>query len=226
MRALLFVASFLAIVAAASAVRADEDATDALIRRGAELRKVDRHEDALDLFRKAHALSPSGRTLAQMGLAEFSLKRFVEAEVHLTAAIATDSPWVTKNRAPLEEALGGVRTHIAVVSVSGPAGADVTVNGKPVGRLPLSEPLHVAEGAVRFEATAPEHQPSTLDVTVAGGRQFKVSLDPAPLVPPPPVAPVPSSGRSPRPLGILKTRRRLTGNVGSAVASWQSPPPR
>lgn len=166
-----------------AAVRAAEDPTDVLLRQGAELRKQERHEEALELFRKAHALSPSGRTLAQMGLAEFSLKSYVDAETHLAAALASDSPWIAKNKAVLEQALADVRKHVAIVNVVGAAGTDVAVNGKPVGRLPLAEPLHVAEGALRIEGTAPERQPATLDVTVAGGKDFKVTLE-LPALPP------------------------------------------
>src|SRR5688572_3024963 len=105
---LLMVVS-LALHGALGVAIAAEDPTDALLRRGAELRKQERHEEALDLFRKAHALSPSGRTLAQMGLAEFSLKAYVDAETHLAAALNGDTPWITKNRTVLEQALTDVR---------------------------------------------------------------------------------------------------------------------
>jgi hypothetical protein len=179
----VLVASLAVQGALCATVHAAEDPTDTLLRQGAELRKQDRHEEALELFRKAHALSPSGRTLAQMGLAEFSLKSYVDAEAHLAAALATDSPWIAKNKAVLELTLADVRKHVAIVDVVGAAGTDVAVNGKPVGRLPLAEPLHVAEGSLRIEGTAPEHQPATLDVTVAGGKDFKVALD-LPALPP------------------------------------------
>lgn len=188
----LAVQAVLAVGAAAA-----EDPTDVLLRRGAELRKQERHQEALDLFRKAHALSPSGRTFAQMGLAEFSLKAYVDAETHLAAALASDSTWVAKNRAVLEQALADVRKHVAIVTVSGPAGADVAVNGRPVGRLPLSEPLHIAEGRVRIEGTAPDHQPATLDVTLGGGKDFQATLD---LVPVAPALSAPgASGQAPAP---------------------------
>jgi hypothetical protein len=191
-------------VAGATGARAvaAEDPAEALLRRGAELRTQDRHDEALELFRKAHALSPSGRTLAQMGLAEFSLKAYVDAETHLAAALANDSPWITKNRAVLEQALADVRKHVATVTVVGPAGTEVAVSGKPVGRLPLAEPLHVAEGSVRIEGTAPERQPATLDVTLAGGKEFKATLELAPLSAPTPTLTPPLPGDGPlTPLG-------------------------
>lgn len=197
-----------------------EDPAEALLRRGAELRRQDRHEEALELFRKAHALSPSERTLAQMGLAEFSLKAYADAESHLAGALAMDSPWVAKNRAILEQALANVRTHIAVVTIVGPAGTDVAVNGKPVGRLPLAEPLHLAEGPVRIEGTAPDHQPATLDVTLAGGKEFRATLDLAPVSSPALAAPSASpalAGSAAPGTSLADTGRRWQPWVGGGL---------
>jgi hypothetical protein len=88
---------------------------EALIEQGVKARISDRPGDALDLFRKAHALSPTARTLAQMGLAECSLRRWLEAETHLTAALAEhDTPWIEirRIRATLEFVLAlRARSH-------------------------------------------------------------------------------------------------------------------
>jgi hypothetical protein len=197
----------------ASSARTDELAAESLIVRGVELRKAGRHEEALELFVKAHGLAPSGRSWAQMGLAEFSLKRYVDAETHLSAALAASSPWVDApmHRSALEQALAGVRTHIAVINVAGPAGAEVTMNGKPVGRLPLPEPIHVAEGPLRVEATALGHQPWTLDVTVAGGRDFNVTVSLVPISPPPLPVVTPPPVPEPPPEPSTSNWKRWTG---------------
>lgn len=183
----------------AAGARADaaEDPTEALLRMGAELRKQDRHEEALELFRKAHALSRSGRALAELGLAEFSLKAYVDSETHLAVALPDDSAWIEKNRAVLEQTLADVRKHIAIVTILGAAGTDVAINGKPVGRLPLSEPVHVAEGPARIEATAPGHQPAVLDATLAGGKEFKATLDLALVAAPIPALPSAKTSAAP-----------------------------
>jgi hypothetical protein len=185
----------LAHAAVGGAALGADDPADDLLRRGTELRKNERHEEALDLFRKAHAISPSGRTLAQMGLAEFSLRAYVEAEAHLVGALADGSSWIAKNRGVLEQALADVRKHVAVVAISGPAGTEVSVSGKVVGRLPLTEPVHVAEGTVRVEGTALGHQPAILDLRLEGGREFKAALEmvavpSSPSPPPPTIAPI------------------------------------
>jgi hypothetical protein len=179
LRAAIAVATSLAFLARL-AVAAAADPADALVEQGVNLRVQGKHVEALELFTKAHALSPSARTLAQIGLAEGSLHRWLEAENHLSRALAAhDTPWIEnhRNREALEQALSAVRGHIGSVIVIGPAGAEVTVDGKPMGRLPLSAPLRLAEGAVRMEGTAPGRRPAAAPVTVTGGAESTVILE-------------------------------------------------
>src|SRR5450432_1161850 len=109
------IASVLAVhVAAAAPV----DPAEATIEEGVKLRTEGKHVEALELFKKAHAEHPSARTLAQIGLAEGSLRRWVEAEGHLASALAAhDTPWIEnrRNREALEQALGAIRGHIGTV---------------------------------------------------------------------------------------------------------------
>lgn len=171
---------------------------EVLIARGVRKRVAADHAGALELFQRAHDLVPSGRTLAQMGLAEASLRRWVDSESHLSAALASPDRWVDENRRELEKTLEAVRSHVAVVTIAGPPGAEVTLNGQPLGRLPLTEATKAAEGMLHFEARAPGHKATQLDVEVRGGKAFQVTLDLEPLphasptsaVPvPPPVQP-------------------------------------
>jgi hypothetical protein len=83
------------------------------------------HPDGRLHFKKVHAEHPSARTLAQMGLAEGSLQRWVDAEGHLTAALAAHgTPWIEnrRNREALEQALAAVRGHIGTLLVVGTPG--------------------------------------------------------------------------------------------------------
>jgi hypothetical protein len=188
-----------------SAAAAAPASADALIEQGNALREKHQYEEALELFQKAHALAPSARTLAQIGLAEAKLKRWVDAETHLATALDShDTPWIenVKNRDALKEALGLVRTHIGLVSVVGPAGAEISVAGTPVGRLPLPAPIHVAEGRARIEGAGDGRQAASVDLRVPGGHELTVHLD-LPLLPVtyarPELAPAPA-GTSPSPL--------------------------
>jgi tetratricopeptide (TPR) repeat protein len=74
------------------------DATS-LIRRGVELRKEHRNDEALAAFAQAFALAPSPAAQAQRALAEQALGRWLDAEKDLEAALASeDDRWIEKNR--------------------------------------------------------------------------------------------------------------------------------
>jgi hypothetical protein len=142
--------------AADPAAAGTPEAVEALIQRGIQLRKSGDDRGALPELRKAYELGPAPRTAAQLGLVEQALGRWDEAEVHIAESLrATNDPWVKKNRATLEKALTIVRDHVASVQISGdPEGAEVFVNGRRVGTLPLKEPVRVIAGEVDIELRA------------------------------------------------------------------------
>src|SRR5688572_26433692 len=71
-----------------------------------ELRRRGECSRALELFQRAHAMAPTPKTIAQMGLAELDLHRWTDAEKHLGAALGSaEFPWIRKNRQYLEPAL-------------------------------------------------------------------------------------------------------------------------
>jgi hypothetical protein len=182
------------VVAPRIAAAAGADPAEPLIEQGVKLRTEGRHAEALELFQKANAASPSARTLAQMGLAEGSLKRWTDAETHLVAALAAhDTPWIEirRNREALEQALTAVRGHIGTLLIVGPAGVEVALDGKPLGRLPLAGPRRVAEGPIQVRGTAPGHRPTDVDATISGATETTVTLELGPaLATPLPAAPI------------------------------------
>jgi serine/threonine-protein kinase len=130
--------SVLAVLAAAlalapSSVRADDDVAT-LLRRGVQLRREHRNAEALDVFARALALSPTPRVRAQVALAEQAVGRWIEAERDLDAALSSDQdPWIAKNRAVLEEARGVVEQRLSwlTVEVATPS-AEAELDGQPV----------------------------------------------------------------------------------------------
>lgn len=184
------------VITARGAVASPSGPVEDLIDEGVRLRVQGRQAEALRLFQQAHALSPSARTLAQIGLAEGSLHLWLDAETHLAAAVTShDTPWIEsrRNREALEQALSSVRRHIGTATVHGPIGAEVTLNGKAVGRIPLTEPLRLAEGPARFEGASSGYHSAAIEVTIVGGTESNVVLDMFLLSPPaaslPPIAP-------------------------------------
>jgi tetratricopeptide (TPR) repeat protein len=115
--------------------RADDADPDLLIMRGLDLRRAGRSADALALFRRAYEVAPSPRTLGQMGLVESSLQLWVDAEVHLCAALATpNDAWVHRNRQFLDQARDRTKEHVGELVITGPPGTRVSL-GKEGDRL-------------------------------------------------------------------------------------------
>src|SRR5579862_2786818 len=165
-----------------ASVVAAQPSTDALIEQGLDLRRDGKPEEALELFRRAHALAPSPRTFGQMGLVEASLKRWVDGETHLSVTLSNpDDSWVIKNRAFLDEALGECRQHVGDLTVSGPAGAEVLVGGKLAGTLPTVPTLRLAEGAVSVSASLPGFKSFERTVAVRPGVRTSLAIVLTPL---------------------------------------------
>ncbi|HSY39362.1 MAG TPA: tetratricopeptide repeat protein [Polyangia bacterium] len=197
MKRSLIIAALLWATSLSIAAMAAEPGADALIEQGLNLRRDGKPEQALEMFRKAHALAPSPRTFGQMGLVETSLKKWVEGENHLSVSLANpDDRWVAKNRAFLDEALGLCRSHVGDLVVSGSAGTEVFVGGESVGTLPAVPALRLAEGTVTVSASAPGSKPFERTVAIRPGARstLAIALDPIPPTPaamtPAPVATV------------------------------------
>src|SRR6476661_1841641 len=164
----------IALTLAARPARANDTAeAEALIRQGVELRSQKKDERALPLFEKAYQISRSPRTAGQLGLVEMALGYFVDAEKYLGEAVASpDHPWVAKNLATLKAQLATAKSQIGELYVIGePAGAEVVVNGKSVGRLPLSGPVRLDKGRVDVQVRAAGYVPMSDSVTMVGGKR-------------------------------------------------------
>jgi hypothetical protein len=150
-----------------------------LIRRGGELRKKGEDAKALPLYQRAHELAGTPRTAAQLGLVEVQLGYRLEAEGHLAEALAASGDnWIEKYRTVLDEQLRNVRAGIGdVVVVGSPAGAEVSVNGKLRGQLPLAAPIRLVAGPALVEMTAEGYTPASATVNVRGQSQERVMLN-------------------------------------------------
>jgi hypothetical protein len=174
-RLIFFLAAFVLLPAGIS--RAADPTAEDLIVRGLELRRAARPAEALAMFQRAYALAPSPRTLGQMGLVETSLEHWVDAEIHVAAALVTpDEMWVRKNRAFLDQALNVCRTHIGELIITGPSGTEVAIDGKRVGTLPGVQAARLAEGRAVLKANSPGFKDFSKTVTVAGGARVSVAI--------------------------------------------------
>jgi hypothetical protein len=144
---------------------------EAIIKHGVDLRKRGEDEAALREFQRAYDLAPTPRASAQMGLAEQALGRWPDSETHLDKALAArEDPWIAKNRAVLEESLRVVHSRVARLAVSGePAGAEVRVDGRLLGTLPLRAPMRLLPGPARVEVRSSGYVTASMTVSLAAG---------------------------------------------------------
>jgi tetratricopeptide (TPR) repeat protein len=144
-----------ALVVALLTVPAPARAEDAngLIKQGIELRRAGKDQAALEQFRRAYDLTPTPRALAQMGLAEQALSRWIDGEAHLTKALeAAQDSWIAKYRETLEG-----------------SGAELRVDGQPAGTLPLRRTLRLPVGIHALDVSAAGHTIVTRTASVEVG---------------------------------------------------------
>ena len=156
---------------AGRALAAPEDPeAEALINRGLDLREHGKDDEALAVFKKAFAKSPSPRARAQVALAEQALGLWTAAENDLVLSLAAgDDAWITKNRGALEGALAVVRRHLGSLEVRGTEGAEVLLDGVRLGALPMAAPFRVEAGRRTLELRAKGFHPSARNVEIAAG---------------------------------------------------------
>jgi hypothetical protein len=150
-----------------------------LIKKGSDLRRQGKDQLAITYYQRAYDISRTARTAAQLGLCEMQLGYFVAASDHIGEALAApDDPWVEKYRSILQDCLRQASAHVASIAVTGsPAGAEVLVDGKVTGRLPLPAPLRLIAGGDRTIALhADGFEDHSEVVSARGGEQLRVVI--------------------------------------------------
>jgi hypothetical protein len=167
----------------APGVAARDDDVDAIISRGVELRRQGNDREALAEFQRAAKIARTPRIIGQIGLAETALGIWVAADQDLRAALqSADDPWIRKNHSALETARARVHDHVATLEVWGtPEGAEVIIQGRPVGHLPLPAPITLSVGVVTVTVQAKGYQPTVRQLQVFGGQLNRENVDLIPL---------------------------------------------
>lgn len=127
------------------------------------LRKQGRDAEALVVLRSIDSELPTGRSRAQIALAEQAVGQWSEAERDLVDALSRTDAWVTQRKAALESSLVSIREHVGTLEIvtDGKAiescGAlQLLVDGSPRTDFPASRRLRVTIGNHAVELRA-EH---------------------------------------------------------------------
>jgi hypothetical protein len=163
----------------ASGAPAPDDDVDAIVKKGAELRRQGRDREALTEFKRAAAIRETPRVTAQIALAEQALGLWVDAETHLKKALEqSGDPWIRKNRTVLESALAVIAGHVGTIEVWGtPDGAEVLVDGKVAGVLPLVAPIRVAREDVPLQIRSPGYEDLVETLHVKSGSLIREHVE-------------------------------------------------
>lgn len=183
-----------------------------LFAEARRLRETRRDVEALAIYRRVHEACRDARSLAQIGLAEQALGRWVDAEVHLGSALAIDHPWIVQYRATLESALEVVRGRLTSLELrSRPPGASVKLDGRRIGVTPLG-PIRVPLGELALELEAPGHHPEQRTISAVERRPIVLEL-----------ALVPLPGPATQALGLDAGRARPQPDVTPPGRSGEGP---
>lgn len=175
---------------------------NAAVKRGIELRRAGKDEEALEVFRDALAHAPtSNRIRVQLATALQALGRWQEAQRYLREAIQhTEDPYIVRHYAELNQALDYVSDRLGTIEIRGtPAGADVFLSGRHIGALPL-EPQVVPTGSYVLEVRRDGYYPAVraLSVSARGFHRERLELLPLDVAAAPsPTAPSPAGAAGP-----------------------------
>ena len=138
-------------------------------------------EGALAFYRKAWTTTPSFDVACNLGRAELELKRYRDAAEHLDFCVRnhtlSSKPEAIVNEQQAREALKNARQRVGTIRLTvEPEGAEVSLDGKGMGRAPLSAPVFVEPGLHTIRATLVGFVEESAKVDVSAGNEGSVAV--------------------------------------------------
>lgn len=169
-----------------------------LLDEGVALEAGGDNMGALSKYEQAEALQSTPRGLGQRGLVEEKVGNLPAAETHLKASMALrKDKWVRANRAKMNKALQRIQKLLANLQVQNGSeadGADLIVNGFPMGTLPVvGGKVRAQVGVVTVQAKKPGYALFEQQLELPNSKAtatVMITLEPTPP-PVPVVVPVP-----------------------------------
>lgn len=168
--ALLLSAALLPVSSLAAAQEKPE--TEALLRRGIQLRRDGADEAALAIFLEAEAQSPdSVRVLLHVATAAQAAGKWLMADEYLKKAAKHESdPYYQRYKNEIDEVRAATAQRVGQFRAIGePEGAEVRLNGDVIGTLPMESPKSVEAGTYVLEVTKSGFYRLRRPISVPGG---------------------------------------------------------
>src|SRR5688572_23037483 len=161
------------------AAPADPVRTEARERyeRGKQLYEEHDYAGALAEFVRAQQLIPSPVTLLNIGRVYAAMNRPVDAVVALEKVLASPGALKPDQVALAARTRDEQKKRVGRLAVTTNVPANLEIDGLPVGKTPLSEPLRVASGAHIVTALAAGYLPARKEITIAGDTSGELKFD-------------------------------------------------
>jgi hypothetical protein len=161
------------------------DRADQLFEDGATAFDAGRFAEARAKLAEAWGLKKTYDIAGNLGVVEVRLSMFPEAAEHLSWALLHFPPTETvKARRGYEQELEKARAQTGALQIRVSVdGADVVVNGRPVGAALLGDTVFVAPGVIKVAARRDGYVGAEQTVTVGKGEARSITLALVPAVP-------------------------------------------
>lgn len=166
-------------VEAEAAESGDTPEVERLVASAISLRAEGKDREALAVLRQAAQREPGSlRVKVHLSNVYQALGEWLLADELLRQALASPQhPYILRHRQALAEARSVIDEHLGKLEVMGePAGAEVRLNGRQIGTLPLSEPVPVTVGSYTLEVRMPGHYTVSRPLTITARDHVRESI--------------------------------------------------
>lgn len=147
--------------------------------RGVQLFHEGSLEAALAEFQKAHQLAPNYRLHYNIAQVQYELHNFVEALRSFWKYLAQGGNEIPADRRQqVEGEIRKLEKRVGYVTITtNVSGAQISVDGVPMGISPFTAPVLVNPGSRRVSANKAGYLPAVNTVTAAGGEKLGLTLN-------------------------------------------------
>jgi tetratricopeptide (TPR) repeat protein len=201
---------------------------DRLNGRGHIEQAYAQYEAALIDYQAAYHAYADPQILYPIAQAEQRLGRFLDALQHYQELLAESKALSPALREQVQIHLDEVRKNLAAVVLEiEPDGAEISVDGKSVGRSPLRQPVFLEPGQHTYRVSLEGHRTEEERVDLAAGKELRKRVRLQSKAPPkkPPRRPKPPVARAERPsaapvwIGVGVTGALLAGGAATGFAA-------
>jgi hypothetical protein len=139
------------------ALAQETSSLESLIQEGIRLRREGDDEKALEVFRQAERLQPTSvRVLLHLSTAAQAAGHWVEADTYIRRVFEyRDDPYYRRYQSDIAMVEQLIATRVGRFQVVGaPTGAEVRLNGRVVGHVPMDEPQRLEAGNYQLEVVS------------------------------------------------------------------------